>query len=163
MSLFNIITKDMTKNCKKINNFCKITGEGVILDEIVFSEISNKTYKKDESGTTGILWLKRTLEFIAILFRELSITNNSMKTCATDAYNKSLKKYHNVFMRPVVHATLLTCPSREEIFFKIGETSDFELISTQLQLILARMKPLVRNLHNFLTIHDIEVYKMNTI
>lgn len=71
------------------------------LPEMLAKEQSLDLYKKDSSGSVGLLWLKRSFQFLVSLlwFLSISTDDDCMKSIVSQAYDESLRHYHNRFMR----------------------------------------------------------------
>jgi len=125
------------------------------LQDLVAHEVSSvglETVRYDKkSGTIGLLWSKRAVEFIAVFLRLIATKAESAGQCAKDTYEVVLRKYHgwatagyvifiisqrfcscqyfifvlnknNVFS--VVKMALGVAPAKEEIYAKMGLGSD---------------------------------------
>ncbi|KAG2722025.1 hypothetical protein I3843_02G095600 [Carya illinoinensis] len=65
------------------------------LYDMVRTEVAAKTAKASSSCTNGLLWLTRAMDFLVALFRNLLEHKDwTMSQACTDAYGKTLKKWH---------------------------------------------------------------------
>ncbi|ODV62462.1 GLTP domain-containing protein [Ascoidea rubescens DSM 1968] len=142
---FNVVQSDMTGNVKKIRDFLlKNPSSATTLQDIVLAEKAGK----DKTATQGLLWLSRGLQFTAQAMRE-TVDNPSkeMTETFTSAYNKTLVKYHNMFVRPVFKLAMKACPYRSDFFKKLGE--DQAKVMAQLLAWLAALENIVQIIFDF--------------
>jgi len=116
------------------------TLEDIILYEVLY--YNRDHIRNMQTGSYGILWTKRTLEFINV-FLIMLVQNPSWSSskCAKDTYVKVLSKYHNWMTSTTAKLVMNTIPSREDIFDKITVSEYIEelnpLISSIQCLLLA--------------------------
>eukprot|EP00918_Siedleckia_nematoides_P008302 GHVU01017988.1.p1 GENE.GHVU01017988.1~~GHVU01017988.1.p1 ORF type:complete len:244 (-),score=41.89 GHVU01017988.1:1795-2451(-) len=97
--------------------------EGLIDFEIAHTK-DLKTVLKNNVGIVRMLWMKRALDFItAILIKALiDCPDKEVKECAKLAYEETLKKYHGWLLSNIVTMALSSCPSRQQLFTRLGFT-----------------------------------------
>lgn len=80
------------------------------------------------SGTLGLLWAKRAVEFI-MMYLELLATKKDLTSsqCARTTYESVLMKYHGWITSKLVSASMSLAPTREDIFLKLGLKADAEV------------------------------------
>ncbi|QPG76147.1 hypothetical protein FOA43_003533 [Brettanomyces nanus] len=118
-SAFQVVEADMNGNITKLRKRLVQDGEhsktlqGMILEEV-------KEGKK-KTGTQALLWLSRGLQFTEAAMREtLDHPDKEMTITFTDAYKKTLIKYHSMFVRPIFKLAMKACPYRKDFFAKLG-------------------------------------------
>lgn len=77
------------------------------------------------SGTVGMLWAKRAVNFI-VMYLELLATRDDLTApkCAQLTYETVLMKYHGWFTSKAISAVMNLAPSKQDIFTKLGLTED---------------------------------------
>jgi pleckstrin family protein A (phosphoinositide binding specific) protein 8 len=71
------------------------------------SEIAKKTTTASGSATDALLWLKRALMFIRVFLGQVLEGQPSLSTCASTAYEQTLRKYHNFLVKGIFSVWLL--------------------------------------------------------
>ncbi|GBG60490.1 hypothetical protein CBR_g5664 [Chara braunii] len=89
--------------------------------DIVRKEVAAKTARGSSSGTNGLLWLTRAMDFLVAMFKNLvDHADWSMHHVATEAYGATLKPYHGWFASSAFSVALKLIPSRETFMKKLG-------------------------------------------
>ncbi|KAJ8142495.1 hypothetical protein OY671_004361 [Metschnikowia pulcherrima] len=117
-SAFSVVQKDMTGNIEKVRaKLLEDPAGSATLQGLILSEAGQKTKK----ATQGLLWLTRGLEFTAQAMRE-TVNNPSKELTVTftDAYSKTLSKYHGMLVKPIFKLAMKACPYRKDFFEKLG-------------------------------------------
>ncbi|KAF7998978.1 hypothetical protein HF325_006510 [Metschnikowia pulcherrima] len=117
-SAFSVVQKDMTGNIEKVRAKLLEDPAGLAtLQGLILLEAGQKTKK----ATQGLLWLTRGLEFTAQAMRE-TVNNPSKELTVTftDAYSKTLSKYHGMLVKPIFKLAMKACPYRKDFFEKLG-------------------------------------------
>lgn len=118
-SAFSVVQKDMTGNIEKVRaKLLADPANASTLQDLVLSE-ANTSNKK---ATQGLLWLLRGLEFTAQAMRE-TVDNpaKELTVTFTDAYSKTLSKYHGMLVKPIFKLAMKACPYRKDFFAKLGD------------------------------------------
>ncbi|CAH8523034.1 unnamed protein product [Dicrocoelium dendriticum] len=105
---FYIVKSDVDGNMKKVSN--AVASLNVTsLKEMLAAEQALNQSTEDSSGSVGLLWLKRTYEFLvcALWYLSQSDSNESMKTILLKAYEETLKRYHNRIMYHAFRVSIL--------------------------------------------------------
>jgi len=106
----------------------------------LFDVVRRAQAEKEGTGATsttkGALWLKRFGEFVCALCRELGSTKESMRTCASTAYERTLRQYHGYLTRGVFSAVLMFPPSRESFVANVGSPTDMLELADKFEPIL---------------------------
>lgn len=114
------------------------------LQDLVLNEKANK----ETAATQGLLWLSRGLQFTAQAMREtIDHPELELTKTFTESYNKTLIKYHSVFVKPVFKLAMKACPYRADFFKKLGE--DQEKVLKQLTEWLEALENLVKIIFEF--------------
>lgn len=115
------------------------------LQDLVLNEIAEK---KSKTATQGLLWLSRGLQFTAQAMREtVDNKDKELKKTFTDAYNKTLVKYHSFVVKPIFKLAMNACPYREDFFEKLGQ--DQEKVLKQLIEWLEALESIVKIIFEF--------------
>lgn len=92
--------------------------------------------QKKRVATEGLLWLSRGLDFTAqALRRSIENPEEELNVSFTKAYEATLRKHHNMMVRPVFALAMKACPYRKDFYQKIGVLTDaaLEVMKTWLQ------------------------------
>ncbi|ODQ81522.1 hypothetical protein BABINDRAFT_159802 [Babjeviella inositovora NRRL Y-12698] len=144
-SAFSVVQNDMNGNIKKIRT--KFLAEPLAAGTLQDLVLSEKDAKKKDA-TQGLLWLSRGLQFTAQSLRETVDTPDAELTKTfTDAYGKTLSKYHGMLIKPVFKLAMKACPYRKDFYAKLG--SDQTKVDVQLQEWLVAVEKIVANIFAF--------------
>lgn len=104
---------------------------------------------KDPSGAVGFLWMRRSLEFQAELYKGL-INGKSSKDAAVLAYKAHLRPYHGPILRRF-YTTFFqyNMPSRDVMLRRLGAT-DGTVSEDSEHLVIEDLESLVRTWHPIL-------------
>ncbi|SCW03675.1 LAFE_0G15698g1_1 [Lachancea fermentati] len=147
-SAFTVVQKDLTGNITKIRKRLLATPiESSTLQDLV----NNERASGHKTASEGLLWLTRGLQFTAQALRE-TIDNPDLELTKTftDAYSKTLIKYHGILVRPVFKLAMKACPYRKDFFAKLG--ADQERVNEQLKVWLSSLEKIVKILLEFLAV-----------
>lgn len=117
---FQVVVNDMNGNITKIKKRLEEDPtHAKTLQGLVLEEVKEGGKKK---GTQALLWLSRGLQFTEAAMREtLDNPTKEMSVTFTDAYKKTLIKYHSMFVRPIFKLAMKACPYRKDFFAKLGD------------------------------------------
>ncbi|KAA0199194.1 Glycolipid transfer protein HET C2 [Fasciolopsis buskii] len=116
-----LVKSDVEGNIRKVTNaVCSLNC--TTLPEMLAKEQSLDLYKKDSSGSVGLLWLKRSFQFLVSLlwFLSISTDDDCMKSIVSQAYDESLRHYHNRFMRQTFRLVMHALPKRSSLVQKLA-------------------------------------------
>eukprot|EP00188_Purpureofilum_apyrenoidigerum_P004247 Plantae.Rhodophyta-Purpureofilum_apyrenoidigerum.ctg4694.p2 GENE.Plantae.Rhodophyta-Purpureofilum_apyrenoidigerum.ctg4694~~Plantae.Rhodophyta-Purpureofilum_apyrenoidigerum.ctg4694.p2 ORF type:complete len:231 (-),score=33.11 Plantae.Rhodophyta-Purpureofilum_apyrenoidigerum.ctg4694:1943-2635(-) len=142
----DMVKSDMRKNMEKIQTAAQKYGV-CTLEEMVDNELRDNTYTESNSGTEGLLWLKRTLQFILLLLRNIATKESStpLNECAALAYRDTLKPCHNWLLQRLFDAGMLCIPSRNSFFGDLGTSEEVVRVGmlTFIQVAARQLNPIV--------------------
>ncbi|XP_065051536.1 pleckstrin homology domain-containing family A member 8-like [Rhopilema esculentum] len=119
---------DIQGNIKKIRTKFETDEKAfTYLQNMVFQELKSNTCTARNSTTDALLWLKRALEFIHVFLAEICRGEQDLSVAATNAYGRSLRKYHGWVVRGVFSLAVKAVPYRKdfmEALRKSGVNSD---------------------------------------
>lgn len=144
-SAFAVVQKDMTGNISKIRTkLLDNPAANGTLQDLVLSETAGKS----KTATQGLLWLSRGLEFTSQAMRE-TVTNptSELTKSFTDAYSKTLSRYHGMMIRPIFKLAMKACPYRKDFFEKLG--ADQAKVTQQLEEWLKALENIVKLIMDF--------------
>ncbi|TPP63183.1 Glycolipid transfer protein [Fasciola gigantica] len=116
-----LVKSDVEGNIQKVSNaVCSLNC--TTLPEMLAKERSLDLYKKDSSGSVGLLWLKRSFQFLVSVLWFLSKSTNEdcMKTIVSQAYDESLRHYHSRLMRHTFRFVMHALPKRSSFVKKLA-------------------------------------------
>ncbi|KAI9474264.1 MAG: glycolipid transfer protein domain-containing protein, partial [Benjaminiella poitrasii] len=125
-SAFAVVQSDMNGNIKKIRDrFLSNPIANGNLQGLMATEAP----EKKRVATEGLLWLTRGLDFTAqALRRSINNPEEELNVSFTKAYEQTLRKHHNMLIRPVFALAMKACPYRKAFYEKIGVVADSALV-----------------------------------
>lgn len=144
-SAFSVVQSDMTGNITKIRTkLLENPAANGTLQDLVLGEASGKS----KTATQGLLWLSRGLQFTSQAMREtVNNPTTELTKTFTDAYSKTLSKYHGMMIRPIFKLAMKACPYRKDFFEKLG--ADQEKVNQQLEEWLKALENIVQIIMDF--------------
>lgn len=119
---FSPVKSDINGNVSKLQKKYDTDREKYsTLQSIVESEHAEGKTKEKNSATDALLWLKRALEFIGVLFTEVLSGQQDLGKCAKKAYESTLKKYHGWIVQGIFSIALKAVPYRENFIAALGK------------------------------------------
>lgn len=117
-----LIKQDMVGNADHI--WRRLGGDATTLEAMCAAELAtmplDKARSKDGTVVTSLLWLKRALQFLQGLLKEmLRSPQKTLRQCCSVAYESSLKRHHNMVMRGTFHVATNVAPPRDEFLAKL--------------------------------------------
>lgn len=126
---FAPVKSDINGNISKLRKKYDTNPEKfVTLQDIVNSEIEEKTTKAKNSATDALLWLKRALSFIRVFLEEVMTGEEDLVKCAKKAYENSLKKYHGWMVQGVFSLAMKAVPYKKDFMKALGPDTTEEVI-----------------------------------
>ncbi|CAH8509152.1 unnamed protein product [Schistosoma turkestanicum] len=156
---FSLLRNDVEGNIKKVSR-----ASANLHVNTLYDLLTNDTNRNDDSsGSIGLLWLKRTLQFVNCFLHNLahSTTNNEnelMRDLITQAYDVTLTRYHNKLMRHAFRFVLRIVPKRSVFIRKLGlEQDNCELIVLrEVEQFTLAIEPHIETLHQMLILFGLE-------
>ncbi|KAK1362572.1 Glycolipid transfer protein 1 [Heracleum sosnowskyi] len=111
-------------------------------------EIETDTAKSWSSCTNAILWLTRAMDFLVVLFSNLSQHQDwGMQQCCNDSYSKTLKKWHGWLASSSFTVAIKLVPDRKRFLEVLGGA---ENIQADMENFCTEFSPILRGIHKFL-------------
>ncbi|KAF8692629.1 hypothetical protein HU200_039447 [Digitaria exilis] len=118
------------------------------LHSMVKLEVSAKTAKSSSSCTNGLLWLTRAMDFLVALFHNLVQHRDwQMSQVCSDAYSKTLKKWHGWLASSSFSVAIKLAPDRKKFMEIISGSGD---INKDIEKFCSTFSPLLAENHKFL-------------
>jgi len=154
---------DIQGNIKKIRSKYETDDHAFVhLQNMVFQELKSNTCSARNSTTDALLWLKRALEFIHVFLAEICRGEQDLAVAATNAYGRSLRKYHGWVVRGVFSLAVKAVPYRKDFIAQLGTVensgepaSETEIINEMKSCVMALGK-LVNILCQFYKRHRLD-------
>ncbi|CAM8934236.1 hypothetical protein QQ045_014258 [Rhodiola kirilowii] len=119
-----------------------------VLYTIVQEEVNANTAKGSSSCTNGLLWLTRAMDFLVELFHNLLDHQDwAMSQACSEAYAKTLKKWHGWLASSAFSMAMKLAPDRTKFMEVIGGTGD---VNADILAFCANFSPLLDENHKFL-------------
>ncbi|CAN8003120.1 unnamed protein product [Ixodes hexagonus] len=111
-TVFAPVKADIQGNIDKLNKqFTTDPAQFTTLLSMVQREVDDGKNATSGFAAEALLWLKRALEFIVHLLREIHSGKESLTDCAGVAYGKTLKPHHNWLVRGIFAVAVRAMPS----------------------------------------------------
>ncbi|CAL1528532.1 unnamed protein product [Lymnaea stagnalis] len=144
-SQFSIAKRDMIGNIKRIDDRFKTnTARYVTLNAILEDHANQKPL---ESAVIGLIWLKRSLEFLRVFILNLSsdyqknVEDVTLRQTVLKAYETTLKQYHGKLSRFMFTKLTHLVPYRKD-FLKallLNEEATLEMLFSDIDLYLPNL------------------------
>jgi hypothetical protein len=154
-SVGDFVRKDIEGNILKLGKAASKHGSATVAS-VVKSELSDGAYEKliraekgagCESGAVATLWMKRTMQFVHSLLRNLlSDPECSLADAARKSYGENLGLAHPWVTRRVFDTGLRFAPARNTFYNDIGGGEDFTTVEGAMKECVETMGPLLSNL-----------------
>ncbi|XP_057295652.1 glycolipid transfer protein-like [Hydractinia symbiolongicarpus] len=134
---FAPVKSDINGNIAKLRKKLATNPEKfVTLQDIVNSEIEEKSTKAKNSATDALLWLKRALTFIRTFLEDVLTGEQDLTKCAKKAYEQSLKKYHGWMVQGIFSLAMKAVPYRKDFIKALGpETTEEEVLADMKEVV----------------------------
>jgi len=90
------------------------------LYSIINDEISDQITKEKNSTTNALLWLKRSMNFLACFLHEFGQGDKSVEDAMNKSYGQTLKRFHGWITRGVFSVALKSVPSNEDFLISLA-------------------------------------------
>ncbi|KAJ9154140.1 hypothetical protein P3X46_027507 [Hevea brasiliensis] len=115
---------------------------------MVQEEVDAKIAKGSSSCTNGLLWLTRAMDFLVELFRNLlAHADWTMSQACTDAYGRTLKKFHGWLASSSFTVAMKLASDRKKFMEVIAGSGD---IGDDMENFCSNFSPFLEENHNFL-------------
>ncbi|KAI3682641.1 hypothetical protein L1987_82760 [Smallanthus sonchifolius] len=144
-----LVKSDVGGNITRLENkYLSSPEEFQNLYSMVQVEVAAKKAEDSSSCTNGLLWLTRAMDFILELFRNLMEHEDwAMSQVCTEAYTKTLKKYHGWLASSTFTVAMKLAPERKKFMDVVGGDGD---ISSDIEKFCATFTPILQENHKFL-------------
>jgi len=114
-----LVRSDMRNNMEKIHRACEKACVRTLQDMVSAEQATREEF--EGSGTEALLWLKRTLQFILVLFSYMLTDDDDtpLSASAARAYEETVKPCHNWLLRNLFDAGLQCLPSRDDVYAEL--------------------------------------------
>ncbi|XP_028393353.1 pleckstrin homology domain-containing family A member 8-like [Dendronephthya gigantea] len=120
---FAPVKLDISGNIKKLTS--KYDGDREscsTLQSMINVEIHSNTCTVKNSATDALLWLKRALQFTNAFLMEINKGERELVVVASNAYSKTLRKYHGWMVRGVFALAVKAVPYWKDFVTALGST-----------------------------------------
>ncbi|KAJ9543225.1 hypothetical protein OSB04_022932 [Centaurea solstitialis] len=144
-----LVKSDVGGNITRLENkYLSNPSEFQNLYNMVRVEVEAKKAEGSSSCTNGLLWLTRAMDFIVELFRNLmEHADWTMSQVCSEAYTKTLKKYHGWLASSTFTVAMKLAPERKKFMDVVAEKGD---INSDIEKFCATFTPLLEENHKFL-------------
>ncbi|KAH9946952.1 het-c2 protein [Amylocystis lapponica] len=115
---FVAVQSDLKGNIAKVRTRYEATPDKSATLELL---VENEKGEKKRTATEGLMWLLRGLSFTckALLSAQANKTEE-LTVAFGNAYDKTLKKFHNFVVKTVFSVAMKACPYRAEFYAKLA-------------------------------------------
>ncbi|KAL8259024.1 hypothetical protein R6Q59_026977 [Mikania micrantha] len=144
-----LVKTDVGGNITRLENkYLSSPTEFQNLYSVVQVEVSAKKAKGSSSCTNGLLWLTRAMDYIVELYRNLMEHEDwDMSRVCTEAYSKTLKKYHGWLASSTFTVAMKLTPDRKKFMEVVAGNVD---IRSDIEKFCATFTPILQENHKFL-------------
>ena len=111
LDAFKVAQEDMLQNILRLKQqytIHKTTGFTYVHDSPLYDHLA-------------ILWLNRSLEFVAELLKLVTNSGLTLSGCAKKAYQTTLKQHHNNFMAVIAECALKFTPNKKDFLLAVSD------------------------------------------
>lgn len=121
---------------------------------IVQDEVVSGTHGGSTSCTKGLLWLKRAMEFmLAILRNLLQRPDDSLAMVVGDTYSSTLMRFHGFIVSSAFTLAFKFVPSREVFLESLGGG---QAVNQQLAEFVNTWAPILQEVHQFMVDNNLD-------
>lgn len=121
----------------------------ITLQDIVNSEIEEKSTKAKNSATDALLWLKRALTFVRVFLEEVLTGEEDLVKCAKKAYEKSLKHFHGWMVQGIFSLAMKAVPYRKDFVKALAPDSTEDVLLAEMKEMVDLLTANIEQLHQF--------------
>lgn len=112
---FAPVKMDINGNIRKIRQKYKSDPDAYgLLQDIIQQEVKTNTTTVKNSATDALMWLRRSLQFIKEMCKEIGSGETDLNLVSNNAYSKSLKSYHGWVVRGIFALAAKAVPTLED-------------------------------------------------
>ncbi|ERN18814.1 hypothetical protein AMTR_s00067p00099770 [Amborella trichopoda] len=144
-----LVKSDVGGNISRLENkYSSNPSQYHLLYSMIKEEVEAKTAKSSSSCTNGLLWLTRAMDFLVELFRNLlEHPGWTMSQACSDAYTKTLKKWHGWLASSSFTVAMKLAPDKKKFMEVIGGDGD---LNADIDMFCKTFSPLLQENHKFL-------------
>uniref|UniRef100_A0A5K4FEG5 Glycolipid transfer protein-related n=1 Tax=Schistosoma mansoni TaxID=6183 RepID=A0A5K4FEG5_SCHMA len=154
-SKFSLLRNDVEGNIKKVTRASTNLHVSTLYDLL-----ANEINRDDSSGSIGLLWLKRTIQFVICFLHHFAQSKNNelVRDIIARAYDETLTKYHNKLMRRAFRLFLHIVPKRSVFIRKLGlEQDNCEfIVLREAEQFVRTIEPHLQTLNQMLILFGLE-------
>lgn len=150
------IRKMQQKYSTNPSNYCT-------LQRMVLSEMQSRQHHLSSSATVALLWMKRGLEFIREIFREMLDGQPDLGLAVNNAYSRTLKPFHGWVVRGVFAVAVKALPYKSVFVTQLnapghtGEGSLFmQSLMADLESYCTALDEVIQILKDFYKSHSLD-------
>lgn len=169
-SIGDLVKKDIEGNIQKLGRASAKYG-AESLSDLLKTELDDAKYAKliraekgagCDSGCVALLWMKRTVQFVDGLLRNLlADTGATLPDASRKSYAANLGLCHNFITRGIFDAGLRFAPARESFYRNLGcggDSGKAEKAEKAIGEMVEAVGPVLENLVFLLKVHNFETY-----
>ncbi|XP_033728415.1 pleckstrin homology domain-containing family A member 8-like [Pecten maximus] len=161
---FAPVKMDFQGNIRKMQQkYSTNPSEFCTLQRMVLFEIQSQQHHLSSSATVALLWMKRGLEFIREIFREMVDGQPDLCLAVNNAYSRTLKPFHGWVVRGVFAVAVKALPYKSVFITQLsapghtGEGSLFiQSLMADLENYCAALDEVLRILKDFYKSHSLD-------
>ncbi|XP_031484112.1 glycolipid transfer protein 1-like [Nymphaea colorata] len=149
-SALTLVKSDIGGNITRLENkYSSDPSKYHLLYSMMKEELAAKKAKDSSSCTNGLLWLTRAMDFLVQMFCNLiEHAEWTMPQACSDAYSKTLKKWHGWVASTTFTAAMKLAPERKKFMEIIGEGGGD--LNADIRNFCTMFPPILEENHKFL-------------
>ncbi|CAO2834014.1 unnamed protein product [Amaranthus hypochondriacus] len=157
-----VLRQDVYKNIQRLEMVCDsdpATYSNLL--EILKKDAIERNAKNSTSCSKAILWLTRTLDFMAALLQHIAIDpRQSMEQIVANSYEMTLKPWHGWISATAYKVALKLLPDTNTfINLLMAKGEHFDILREEIQALVSLLLPLLQDLHSILGLYGLEMLK----
>lgn len=154
-SAFSFVRSDIVGNVEKLETK-SAEHKMEILEQMVEFELtqSKSVWGYKNSAFTALLWLKRGLEYLSALLRNMAARpDEELSPCVKTAYDETLAKYHGWPTRQIFKVAFAAVPYRKDVEVHMG--TDRAQILQDASALVATLEPYLQQFNALYAKHNL--------
>ncbi|CAN6462084.1 unnamed protein product [Victoria cruziana] len=149
-SALTLVKSDIGGNITRLENrYSSDPSKYHLLYSMIKEEVAAKKAKDSSSCANGLLWLTRAMDFLVQMFNNLNEHSEwTMPQASSDAYGKTLKRWHGWVASTTFTAAVKLAPERKKFMEIIGEGGGD--VDGDIRSFCAMFLPILEENHKFL-------------
>ncbi|KAJ7169401.1 hypothetical protein O6H91_Y242300 [Diphasiastrum complanatum] len=140
----------------KVQDLLQASKEFETLQSMLEMDVKQNSVRTGGSHSRNLLRVKRGIDMVRVLFEQILLSEgDSLRECATKAYDQVFALHHSWTIRKAVGAGMYLIPSKSQFLKKLNEDDSSARIHMQEYITVAA--PVIKYVENLFTISDLGI------